>query len=59
VGDGETVISVQRTQGRTPHIELGTNQRWAAVWTFRGEEVLRAQGYMPKREALEAAGLAG
>jgi ketosteroid isomerase-like protein len=57
VGDGETVISVQRTRGRTRHMRLDTNVRWAAVWTFRDRKVLRAQGYMRKREALEAARL--
>jgi ketosteroid isomerase-like protein len=57
VGDGATVISVQRIQGRTRHMQLETNLRWAAVWTFRAGKVLRAQGYMNRREALEAAGL--
>jgi ketosteroid isomerase-like protein len=57
VGDGETVVSVQRVQGRTRHMELETNLRWAAVWTFRAGKVLRAQGYLHRREALEAAGL--
>jgi ketosteroid isomerase-like protein len=56
-GDGETVVSVRRTQGRTRHMQLDTNMQWAGVWTFRGGNVLRAQGYMRKREALEAAGL--
>ena len=57
VGDGATVISVQRVQGRTRHMELDTDLRWAAVWTFRAGKVLHAQGYMQRREALEAAGL--
>jgi ketosteroid isomerase-like protein len=57
VGDGATVISVQRIQGRTRHMQLETNLRWAAVWTFRAGKVLRAQGFMHRREALEAAGL--
>jgi ketosteroid isomerase-like protein len=56
-GDGETVISVQRVQGETRHMRLGTNLRWAAVWTFRAGKVLRAQGYMSRQEALEAAGV--
>jgi ketosteroid isomerase-like protein len=57
VGDGATVISVQRAQGRTRHMQLDTNLQWAGVFTFRGGKVLRAQGYMSKAEALEAAGL--
>ena len=56
-GDGETVVSVQRTKGRTRHMQMDTNIQWAAVWTFRARKVLRAQGYMRKPEALEAAGL--
>ena len=56
-GDGETVVSVQRVQGRTRHMQMDTDLRWAAVWTFRGGKVLRAQGYMHRREALEATGL--
>jgi ketosteroid isomerase-like protein len=57
VGDAATVISVQRAQGRTRHMQLDTDLRWAAVWTFRAGKVVRAQGYMHRREALEAAGL--
>jgi ketosteroid isomerase-like protein len=57
VGDGATVISVQRVQGRTRHMKLETNLRWAAVWTLRAGKVLHAEGYMHRREALEAAGL--
>ena len=55
--DGETVVSVQRTTGRTRHTQMDTNIQWAAVWTFRASKVLRAQGYMRKADALEAAGL--
>jgi ketosteroid isomerase-like protein len=58
VGDGETVVSVQRTMGRTSHMRLDTDVQWAAVWTIRGGKALRAQGYRSKAEALEAAGLA-
>jgi ketosteroid isomerase-like protein len=57
VGDGATLISVQRVQGRTRHMQLKTDFRWAAVWMFRGGKVLRAQGYTRRAEALEAAGL--
>jgi hypothetical protein len=38
-------------------MKLETNLRWAAVWTLRAGKVLRAQGYMHRREALQAAGL--
>lgn len=55
--DGETVVSVQRTQGRMTHTQLATNLRWAAVWTFKDGKVVRGQGYMRRDDALEAAGL--
>jgi ketosteroid isomerase-like protein len=57
VGDGATLISVQRAQGRTRHMQLDTDFQWAAVWVFRDGKLFRAQGYMRKAEALEAAGL--
>jgi ketosteroid isomerase-like protein len=55
--DGETVVSVQRTQGSMRHTGLPSNVLWAAVWTFREGKVVRGQGYMRRDEALEAAGL--
>ena len=55
--DDDTVVSVQRTQGRMAHTKLKTDVEWAAVWTLKDGKVLRAQGYMSKAEALEAAGL--
>jgi ketosteroid isomerase-like protein len=30
---------------------------WAAIWTVRGGKLLKAQGYLNRAEALEAAGL--
>jgi ketosteroid isomerase-like protein len=56
-GDGRTVVSVQRVLGRTRHMQLETNLRWAAVWTLLGTKVVSAQGYMRKADALEAVGL--
>jgi len=52
--DGETVVSVQRTQGRMRHTQLPVDLLWAAVWTVRDGKALRGQGYMTKVEALEA-----
>jgi ketosteroid isomerase-like protein len=57
-GDGETVISVQRTQARMRYTGLEVDLPWAVVWTIQHGSVVRAIGYMGKREALEAAGLA-
>jgi ketosteroid isomerase-like protein len=55
--DGETIVSVQRTQGRMRHTELPTNLQWASVWRFRDGKVVRAEGYMDRAQALEAAGV--
>jgi hypothetical protein len=30
---------------------------WAAIWTVRGGKLLKAQGYLNRADALEAAGL--
>ena len=55
--DGETVVSVQRTQGRMRSTELDVDIPWAVVWTVRDGKALRAHGYMTRAQALEAAGL--
>ena len=55
--DGQTVVSVQRMQGRMRHTQLPANLQWATVWTFREGKVLRGQGFMRRADALEAAGL--
>jgi ketosteroid isomerase-like protein len=55
--DGETVVSVQRTQGRMRHTRLDVDLPWAVVWTIRNGKAVRAHAYMSKGEALEAAGL--
>jgi ketosteroid isomerase-like protein len=57
VGDGETVVSVQRLKGRMRHSGLEMNLRWAAVWRLRNGKAVSAHGYMTRREAFEAAGL--
>jgi ketosteroid isomerase-like protein len=56
-GDGDTVVSVQRTQARMRHTGLEADFLWAVVWTIQDGRVLRAIGYMSREEALEAAGL--
>jgi ketosteroid isomerase-like protein len=55
--DGDTVVSVQRTQAHMRHTGIPVDVPWAAVWTFRAGKIFRAHGYMRKAEALEAAGL--
>jgi ketosteroid isomerase-like protein len=62
VGDGETVVSVQRALGTSRYTRLSTDDfpqpPWAAVWTVRSGKAVSAEGYMSRAEALEAAGLA-
>jgi ketosteroid isomerase-like protein len=55
--DGETVVSVQRTQGRMRHTGLDVDLPWAAVWTIKDGRAVRGHGYMTRAQALEAAGL--
>ena len=57
VGDGETVVSVQRVRGRMRHTGLPIDVQWAGVSTVRSGKIVRAQGYMTKAEAFEAVGL--
>jgi ketosteroid isomerase-like protein len=54
--DRETVVTVVRTNGLMRHTGLEAKLRWAVAWTFRGGKALRAEGYLSKAEALEAAG---
>jgi ketosteroid isomerase-like protein len=55
--DGETVVTVVRTNGVMRHTGLEAKLRWAVVWTLRDGKVVRAHGYLSRKQALEAAGL--
>ena len=56
-GDGETVLMLLRAKGTASYTGIETEVEWAAIWTIREGKVLRAQGYLNRDEALEAAGL--
>jgi ketosteroid isomerase-like protein len=56
-GDGETVLMLLRATGTASYTKLELDFEWAAIWTVRSGKLLRAQGYMSRDEALEAAGL--
>jgi ketosteroid isomerase-like protein len=56
-GDGETVLMLLRATGTASYSEIEIEIEWAAIWTIRDGKVLRAQGYLSRAEALEAAGL--
>jgi ketosteroid isomerase-like protein len=55
--DGETIVTVVRTNGRMRHTGLDAKLRWAVAWTFCGGKATRAQGFLSRAEALEAVGL--
>ena len=55
--DGETVLMLLRATGTASYSEIEIELEWAAIWTIRDGNVLRAQGYLDRAEALEAAGL--
>jgi ketosteroid isomerase-like protein len=56
-GDGTTVLMLLRATGIASYSELKVNYEWGAIWTIRDGKVLRAQGYLNRADALEAAGL--
>jgi ketosteroid isomerase-like protein len=56
-GDGETVLMLLRALGTASYTGIVVDYEWAAIWTIRDGKLLRAQGYLNRAEALEAAGL--
>ena len=56
-GDGETVVMFLRLRGVGIYTRIPIDETWAAVWTIRGGRLVHAQGYINRREAIEAAGL--
>jgi ketosteroid isomerase-like protein len=56
-GDGSTVLMLLRATGTASYTGIKVDYEWAAIWTIRDGKLLRAQGYLNRAEALEAAGL--
>jgi len=56
-GDGETVVMLLRATGTASYTGIKVDFEWAAIWTMRDGKLLRAQGYLNRADALEAAGL--
>ena len=54
---GEVVVSVQRIIGTARHTGLPFDFRWWNVFWFKNGLVIRAEGFLDRTEALEAAGL--
>jgi ketosteroid isomerase-like protein len=55
LGDRVLLVAYQRGCAKTTGVPL--DMRYAQVWTFRGEQLIRTQSYADSAEALEAAGL--
>ena len=56
-GDGATVLMLLRLIGTARFTGIEVDFEWAAIWTIRDGKLLRAQGYLNRADALEAAGL--
>ena len=56
-GDGETVLMLLLASATASYTGIKVDYEWAAIWTIRDGKLLRAQGYLNRAEALEAAGL--
>jgi ketosteroid isomerase-like protein len=57
-GDQVIVVLRMRMRGRSSGIELGTSP-YVQIWTVSEGRVVRCEYFPTKKEALEAAGLAG
>ena len=56
-GEAETLLMLLRATGTARYTEIKVDLEWAAIWTIRDGKLIRAQGYLNRAEALEAAGL--
>ncbi len=56
--DGERVLTTQRFVGRFRATEIPFDGAWASILTIRDGKVVRAEGFLSKRRAMRAAGMA-
>jgi ketosteroid isomerase-like protein len=56
-GDGRTILMLLCATGTARYSEIKVKVEWAAIGTVRAGKLQRAQGYLNRAEALEAAGL--
>jgi ketosteroid isomerase-like protein len=54
---GDKVVAVAQAVGAGPASQIAVDERFAFVFTFKGERVVREQAFRNREEALEAAGL--
>jgi ketosteroid isomerase-like protein len=57
VENGERVLVVARQEGVGKHSGAATEHPMFAVWTFRGDEVIRLEHFRDRGPAVAAAGL--
>jgi hypothetical protein len=51
------VVAVAQTLGAGPTSQISVDDRFAFIFTFKGERVVRERAFRNREEALEAAGL--
>jgi ketosteroid isomerase-like protein len=56
--DDERVLTTQRFVGHFRATEIPFDGLWASILWVRGGKVVRAEGYLSKRRAMRAAGIA-
>jgi ketosteroid isomerase-like protein len=56
--DGERVLTTQRFVGHFRASEIPFDGHWASILWIRDGRVVRAEGYLSKRRAMRAAGVA-
>jgi ketosteroid isomerase-like protein len=54
---GDRVVAVAQMVGTGPVSQIALDDRFAFVFTFRGERIVREQAFRNREEALEAVGL--
>ena len=54
---GDRVVAVAQMVGTGPVSQIALNDRFAFVFTFRGDRIVREQAFRNREEALEAVGL--
>jgi ketosteroid isomerase-like protein len=56
--DGERVLTTQRFVGHFRTTDIPFDGQWASILTIRDGRVVRAQGFLSKRRAMRAVGIA-
>lgn len=57
IGAGDRVVAVVKMVGAGSSSQISLEERFAFLFTFRGDRVVREQAFRNRQEAVEAAGL--